>query len=251
MEKILNCVMDIGEQMLICGAEVHRVEDSVSRICSAFGLQRADVFIITSCIIVTVRNGEGKTFTQTRRIHTTGTDIEKLHLLNQLSRDICQNHLSIEEINTRFAKLQTQKAYPFWAEVAAYACIAGAFTLFFGGNVTQALLSFVIGGGMRFVALFAERFRLNRIFSKFLCSMFVTALAFLCVTLRLTSLADQIIIGNIMTLIPGIGLTNALRDLFIGDSISGLLRLIEAGLIALAIAAGYFAVAFLAGGVAI
>ena len=48
-----------------------------------------------------------------------------------------------------------------------------------------------------------------------------------------------------MTLIPGIGLTNALRDLFTGDSIAGLLRSIEAVLTALAIAAGYFLVALL------
>ena len=48
-------------------------------------------------------------------------------------------------------------------------------------------------------------------------------------------------------MIPGIGLTNALRDLFTGDSIAGLLRTIEAVLIALAIAAGYFLVAFLGG----
>ena len=50
-----------------------------------------------------------------------------------------------------------------------------------------------------------------------------------------------------MTLIPGVGLTNALRDLFTGDSIAGLLRSIEAVLIALAIAAGYFMVVVLGG----
>ena len=57
------------------------------------------------------------------------------------------------------------------------------------------------------------------------------------------------IIGNIMSLIPGIGLTNALRDLFTGDSIAGLLRSIEALLIALAIAAGYFLSTVLMGGI--
>jgi uncharacterized membrane protein YjjP (DUF1212 family) len=51
-----------------------------------------------------------------------------------------------------------------------------------------------------------------------------------------------------MTLIPGTGLTTALKDLFVGDSIAGLLRTIEACIIALAIAAGYFSVAFLMGG---
>ena len=58
---------------------------------------------------------------------------------------------------------------------------------------------------------------------------------------------DKLIIGNIMTLIPGIGLTNALRDLFTGDSIAGLLRSIEAVLTAFAIAAGYFLVIVLGG----
>ena len=58
---------------------------------------------------------------------------------------------------------------------------------------------------------------------------------------------DYVIIGNIMTLIPGIGLTNALRDLLVGDSIAGLLRSVEAALMALAIGAGYFLFAWMGG----
>ena len=72
-------------------------------------------------------------------------------------------------------------------------------------------------------------------------------MAFLAVKIGVIEKVDKIIIGNIMTLIPGIGLTNAIRDLFTGDSIAGLLRSIEAVLIALAIAAGYFLVAVLGG----
>ena len=60
---------------------------------------------------------------------------------------------------------------------------------------------------------------------------------------------DMVIIGNIMVLIPGIGLTNAIRDLFVGDSIAGLLRTVEAILLALAIAAGYFLFVWMMGGV--
>ena len=52
-----------------------------------------------------------------------------------------------------------------------------------------------------------------------------------------------------MTLIPGIGLTIALRDLFVGDSISGVLRCIEAALLALAIASGYIVTTIIFGGV--
>ena len=60
---------------------------------------------------------------------------------------------------------------------------------------------------------------------------------------------DSVIIGNIMTLIPGVGLTNAFRDLFTGDSMTGILRTVEAVLMALAIAAGYIIVAAFGGAV--
>ena len=59
---------------------------------------------------------------------------------------------------------------------------------------------------------------------------------------------DMVIIGNIMLLIPGIGFTSALRDLFVGDSIAGLLRIVEAVLMALAIGAGYFLFIWMMGG---
>ena len=75
--------------------------------------------------------------------------------------------------------------------------------------------------------------------------------AYIAYNIGIVTDVDEIIIGNIMTLIPGIGLTNALRDLFTGDSIAGLLRTIEAVLTALAIAAGYFVLVITMGGVAL
>ncbi len=251
MKEALICAMDIGEQMLVCGAEIHRVEDSMERMCYALGAKRIDVFIITSSMVATVYDESGNAYTQTRRVLTTSTDIEKLHRLNELSREICQKHLSIEEIHAKFDAVMRTRSYPFWAECVAYAAIAGAFTLFFGGNWIESIVSLVVGAIVRFVVLLADKSAMNKIFAKFLCCFAATAMAFIAVRLDIIETVDMIIIGNIMTLIPGIGLTNALRDLFTGDSISGLLRSIEAVLIALAISAGYFLCAFIAGGVAL
>lgn len=251
MKEALICAMDIGEQMLVCGAEIHRVEDSIERMCYALGAKRIDVFIITSSMVVTVHDANGDAFTQTRRVLATGTDIEKLHRLNELSREICCKSLSIDEIRAKFDAVMLTRSYPFWAECLAYAAIAGAFTLFFGGNWIESIVSLLVGALVRFVVLLADKSAMNKIFAKFLCCFAATAMAFIAVRLGIIQTVDMIIIGNIMTLIPGIGLTNALRDLFTGDSISGLLRSIEAVLIALAISAGYFLCAFIAGGVAI
>ena len=240
MKDWLNCAMDIGEQMLISGAEVHRVEDTMMRICSAFGAAQTDVFIITSSMVVTIRYGEGESCTQTRRINATGNDFEKLHRLNALSRKICSETMTVQQLREEIDRITALRPYPLWAECVFYAVISAAFTLFFGGGWIEALVALLVGTVACLAQEAANKFVSNKIFPKFLASFAATALAFCALWLGAVPGVDKMMIGVIMTLIPGIGLTNALRDLFTGDSIAGLLRSIEAALVALAIAAGYF-----------
>ena len=247
MEKLLDVIMDIGEQMLISGAEVHRVEDSLKRMFFAYGTKRTDVFIITSSIVVTVHTDDN-IYTQTRRITETSADYEKLHKLNELSRNICKNKYAESEIRRQLTAISMDKKYPLWLEFICYAIIAGAFTLFFGGGIIEAAASFIIGALVRFVILLCDKTIRNKVFSKFISAFIATLFAFFALKLDLIKTVDKVMIGNIMTLIPGIGLTTALKDLLVGDSIAGLLRTIEACIVALAIAAGYFSVAFLTGG---
>ena len=249
MKEFLTCIMDIGEQMLVCGAEVHRVEDSIQRMCLSSGAKRADIFIITSSMVVTIHTEAGDTLTQTRRITGTGTDLELFHRLNQLSRKICAEKLTPEEIRKEFQNALTAKAYPFWLQCFACAIIAGSFTLFFGGGLTDALVSLFVGALVKLLSKVFEKAVTSRIFDKFLCAFGASMLAFLALRLSLVGSVDKVIIGNIMSLIPGIGLTNALRDLFTGDHIAGLIRTIESLMIALVIAAGYVLSAILMGGV--
>ena len=237
--------------MLLAGGEVHRVEDSVTRMCHALGAVRVDCFIIPSSIVLTVTDAESENHTLTRRITKAGTDFTKLSRLNDLSRRICKGAVKPEDIRPEYEKIIEGKGYSFTVECIAYAFIAGAFTLFFGGDFIQFLVAFLIGGLTRFAVFFSDITVKNTIFAKFLSSFFVTAMAFLAVRLGITASADEIIIGNIMLLIPGLGFTNALRDLFVGDSIAGILRSLEAVLSAVGIAAGYFLLVIITGGAAV
>ncbi len=249
MKKILDCVMDIGEEMLLSGAEVHRTEDSVRRMCTALGATRTDIFIIPSSMVATVHAPDGEVYTETRRITATGTNLEKLHRLNALSRRICSEQLSLSCIQTELDGIRKCRSYPLLLEYVAYAVIAGAFTLFFGGTVAEAIVSLVVGALLKTVVMLTDKTMPNKIFAKFICTFLATALAFSAVKVGFIGGVDKVIIGNIMTLIPGIGLTTALSDLFTGDSIAGLLRCIEAALTALAIAAGYVLCVLTLGGV--
>lgn len=243
--------MDIGEQMLVCGAEISRVEESIQRMGAAFGAARVDAFIITSSMVVTLHDGAHNAYTQTRRVQNIGMDIEALHALNDLSRRICAEQLSVAQADSAFRQISKGGSYPKWLRVLSYGVISGAFSLFFGGSWQDGAVSFGIGLLLAVAVLLCERAQLNKIFAKFFCTFFATALAFCAVKLNLIQSVDHAIIGFIMTLIPGVGLTNALRDLFVGDSIAGLLRTIEAVLFALAIAGGYLLSAYLMGGLAL
>ncbi len=251
MYKELTCIMDIGERMLVCGAEISRVEESIQRMGKAFGAARVDAFIITSSMVVTLHDGEHHAYTQTRRVQTIGMDIEALHALNALSRRICADRLSVEAAEAAFQKVERGKSYPKWVRILSYGVISGAFALFFGGGWRDGAVSFGIGLLLAVAVLLCERAQLNKIFAKFFCTFFATVLAFAAMKAGAITTVDHTIIGFIMTLIPGVGLTNALRDLFVGDSIAGLLRTIEAVLFALAIAGGYLLAAFLMGGLAL
>lgn len=250
MEDNLDFVMNIGEQMLICGAEVHRVEDSIMRMCKAYGATRTDVFIITSSMVVTVFKND-KSYTQTRRITSIGTDLEKLHKLNELSRKICSSDIeeTDSQLREEFDLIKKYKTYPLFIQCLCYCAISGSFALFFGGGISDAMISAFIGAIVKLLSHFLERTDSNKIFTKFLLSFTATALSYSAFLLSVISSVDKVMIGIIMTLIPGIGLTNALRDLFSGDSIAAILRAVEAALLALAIAAGYFLFVFISGGI--
>ena len=76
--------------MLVSGAGVSRVEDTISRICKAYGAKEANVFSITSSIVTTIEDEKGEILTQTKRIRSYKTDFTKLDELNQLSRYMCK-----------------------------------------------------------------------------------------------------------------------------------------------------------------
>ena len=243
--EYLYRVLDIGQYMLQSGAEISRVEDSVRRLCASFGAVRTDVLSITSSIIVTIYAPQFGAVTQTRRVAGQQYDLHRLELLNQLSRRICTEYLSLEETEAALEEIRRTPQYPFGVQLLTYALISASFSLFFGGSAADAVASGLIGVVLRYLDRSIRRTEANAFLSALICSCLGGLLAALSVRVGLGESVDMISIGNIMLLIPGIPLTNSLRDMFTGNTISGLLRFSEAILLALAIAFGFAAVAAL------
>ncbi len=249
-EELLYLAVELGEKLLISGAEVSRVEESLTRICKAYDAKRCDVYCTTSSLLISVEQQDGHVITQTRRIGSISTDIEKLDYLNNLSRYISSEKPSAEAVKERLLKADVIKQYHPALIIFCYALIAGSFTLFFGARtLLEIVFSFLIGGFIGIINMYGETLGFQKLFLKLLCSFCACMLAFLVAKMPIIPTVDKIIIGNVMSLIPGIGLTNAMRDLFTGDVNTGILRSIDALLLAVAIAAGYILSAFVMGGV--
>lgn len=244
-QKVLHCAMSIGELLLTSGAEVGRVEDTIRRICTAYGATRVDVFSITSSIVTTMFGTGFESCTQTRRVPSMKNDFSKLDELNQLSRWICANRPEPEEIMRQVERIRRLRTYNFWQQLLIYALASGAFTVFFGGNLKDMLSSSVIGVLLKCLEAFVLKTSVNSLLTALLCSSAGGFLANLAVSLNLGAHVDLISIGNIMLFIPGVMFTNSLRDLFSGDTITGLIRCAESLLLAVIVALGFTFAGFL------
>lgn len=239
-EKVMEKALDIGEAMLCTGGEILRVEDTIMRICHAYGGGIVDVFTILSLIIVSWHTTDDKNFTQTRRIYSYATDLDKLEELNALSRYICENKPSCDEIETKVEQIMySSKPGLSKTKLGGYIFGASAFAIFFGGNLRDGIAAGIIAF-LLFVwdYIFAAHTK-NRVVYALISSFVVGILCMILVYFRIGVNADKVMIGNIMILIPGINMMNSIRDMICGDIITGFLKLMESLMTAVAIAAGF------------
>ena len=237
-EKLLPIAMRIGSLMLEYGAEIYRVEESIYRICKAYGAVSTDVFAIPSSIIVTMYMENEDAITLSKRVFAKQTDFDKVDQLNNLSRYVCSNLPDANTINELIQVIMARPEYNQKSVLIAYAIIPAAFCLFFKGTLVDAAFSMITGIVVKYLLDILYRFKSNTIFTNIICSSIGSLLAILFVKLGLAENYDKIIIGTIMLLVPGLILTTSMRDFMMGDLMAGMLRLIEALLVATGIAIG-------------
>lgn len=247
MKYIMTAIMDVGEILLMHGGEVSRVEDTISRLCRAYGFVRSDVFTITSSVIVTSILPDGRTITQTRRIKERDTDLGKVAKANALSRRICDAPLGLGDFRRELQAIRDAKTAPPILNLAMYMMISASLSVFFGGNARDGFAA-ALSGIVLFATLYGSAaLKMNSMIQTMICSAVTAMSVMLLVGAGIGVHPDKIMIGNIMLVIPGIQLTNSLRDMINGDMISGLLNMSEALLKAISVAMG-FAIILLFGG---
>lgn len=244
-ELVVRSALDIGEEMLISGAETVRVEDTVSRICKSYYDCRVDVTSYMNAIFVSMdistcshEEDSPAIVTQTRRVLSTSNDFTVLEDLNTLSRYICANHPEYDYITQQIAEIKAERPNPYKL-LLGYIMSAAFFALMFGGTWLDAVCSGLISIYIFYLKKSVDRRLDNQLIRIFLLAFACGVGACLLHISPIPVQMDMIMIGNVMLLIPGLALTNSLRDLMTGDIVSGTLRLVNSLLIAVFIACGF------------
>ena len=235
---LLDMVSDLGYCLAMCGAETFRVEESINRILSAYGVP-SEVFSIPNCTIVSIHTPDGSTITRMRRIGFHGNDLDSVERYSNLSRRICTE---VPEVSTaiRWLKETTASRVRYTLPMVLLGSILGAagYAVFFGGTLIDSLCAGLCGLLLGLFNRFMDQFKTNPFFKTIASAFIMAAVAYITGVLGLADSTDMVVIGTLMILVPGLIFTNAMRDIIFGDTNSGINRIVQVLLIAAAIALG-------------
>lgn len=234
-EKALTLATEAGHILLENGAEISRVEETMTRIATAYGVEDESFFVLSNGIIAT-----GQHYARAEFIPIRGTQLSRVVEVNRLSREITQSRdhtLPLDTLAARLQAIRHSPSKPWWELTLGIALGVSSFSILFGGSITDALATLAAGIFLGLYMTFIGA-HMSRLFSNLTGGIVGGLLCILAVHLGMGQHLPNMIIGTIIALVPGVPFTNGIRDIAGEDYIAGATRLLDAFLAFLCIAMG-------------
>ncbi|MGL4484788.1 MAG: threonine/serine exporter family protein [Anaerovoracaceae bacterium] len=237
-KKVLKLAVTAGQMMMECGAEVYRIEDTIGRICKAYGINEANAFVTGTGIFVSITpdNDESAVQTQIKRIYNSSINLKKISEINNLSREITYDKISVNEALNKLYEIQQIKDYPLPIRLLAAAGVAVFFCAANSGTMIDMIVAFFLGILCYGTSLLLDFVETNFFFRIFISCSLATLIALFLNSNAIVTEFNGVVIGCIMLFVPGVAITNSIRDFLSGDILAGVSRMSEALLVAIALA---------------
>ena len=236
---LIDMAVLAGQIMLDSGAEVYRIEDTVKRILEQSGLESTEVFVLATGIFATLSDPASGAVTVVKRVSRHSTNLNRICGVNDVSRRFCAGDMTVEEAQEELKRIAGAAEYEPPYKYVGYVMTSAFFAVLFGGGTLDCLAAGTIGFILALVVSAASRLRLNDFcqnasgsFALALTALLIRQIFFYGMNL------DAVIISAIMPMVPGVTFTAAIRDTLNGDYSSGVARMAEAVVVALAVAVG-------------
>jgi len=240
-KKLLVLALYAGEIMLKSGGETYRVEDTIYRICRSRGIEYVDSFVTPTGMFISLDNRGDKPEDLTscvRRIKSRSINLNRVARVNDFSRKFVNSSMAIDEGMEILG--QIDKIQPYSALVhALFGGIASAFvTLLFDANIYEFIAAFFTSIIVTFAIKSLDRIDFPPFLTNISGGCVATIFAIIAANINPVIHVDMVVVGAIMVMVPGVAITNAVRDSISGDLVSGLAKAAEALIIAASIAFG-------------
>lgn len=235
-QLVISTCLLAGKIMMESGSEGYRIEDTMQRIALNSNIQDANAFVMATGIMMTINDSSQAQLVQAKN---RSNNLNKIIQTNELSRLYAIRKITLEEFYQKLIDIdQLSTSHSQYSRVIASGIASVALMLLFGGVLSDSIFTFFLGSMGYFISEYVfMRYRIKFI-NDLIASIFLAIFATTLFSSGLISNLDNVIMGCIMPLVPGVALTSAMRDLFEGQLITGLIRMVEAILISFVIGIG-------------
>ena len=236
---LLETALLAGEVLLSSGAETYRVEDTMNHILKTSKVEHIDAIALMTGITVTLNDPQmDMPISMVRTIESRSTNMNNIIKVNAISRNYCAGIITLEEANEKL-KCVKEKLYSRTEFNIATALVATGFAMMLGGSFLDVLVATLMGGWLAACITFAKIKKIDVLVQDVISCAGISFFTMLIRAYVLPSIdIDVVIVSALMPIVPGVAITNAIRDTLQGDYLSGNARILEAFLKAASVAVG-------------
>lgn len=240
VKSIVDFAMDAGRILLRNGAEIFRVEETITRICKRFGVETIDIFVLSHAIFMSAENGAEEAYTKVNNVPLSSAHLGIVAEVNDLSRDISAGNVTLEEAKERLEEIDKIPQKKNRHQIIAAGFGGAFFGYMMGATLMEAVMAFFTGCVLWRWVLVGKKYGISSIIVNIFGGVIIAVMAL--VTRNFAFFGplriEGIITGSIMSMIPGVAFVNAVRDIADSDFLSGTVRMIDAMLVFVYLAVG-------------
>lgn len=227
-----------GRIIMENGGETYRVEETITRMGRALGLDHVESFAVPSGVFISYRR-DGQSESAIIRVRRKGTNLSRIDRVNHVSRCVESGKMDVEAALTQLRAIEHSAPQLGAVPVAALAGVSsGAFAVMFGGNAVDCVVALVVAAAVHLLGGWLEKYRITGFMQTMIGGFFTALLPMLFHSLTAMGSTFAMIAGALMPLVPGVAMTNAVQDTLRGDLLAGVAHCAQAILTATLMAVG-------------
>lgn len=238
LDQCATAMIMTGQILLESGSEVSRVEKLMNVVGDSFEIIDSCASYVTMTGIMVTVSHEALSATKIVRVHAVDNDLAKIRKISSLAYNIDDQSLSPAEVLEQLEKIRQTHQYKPWQIVFFAAVGAAGFAFFFDLAIPEIICVFISGLVVQIIGLYFDRYSINRFLKLLFEAFFAAVFCHVFSKIVPDSHYSTMLLSVLMLLVPGMTLTNSLRDFLSGNYVAGSSRFTEALLVGISLAMG-------------